>query len=997
MHCHFPKAGQPRTQSTTATRGAQQALLRLGLIGFSIVVAAPARSQPDFSSRPLLASGDVVEGLGTIGVGDIQPQGIDGYGRVLVKGQLSTGAEGLFWADNNRVSAFWTATEPGTDPVRIGSAITTSTGVVVATGLSGTNVTTAHVIGLYRIHVGTPEPLVHLGDIEYHGLHPCGIGSFAMSDEGVLAFTALFAASGSPCDDSATARIYVLTRGTLQDLDTTLPTGETPNPRLLGITADGAPLVDMPDAGLVVEIKNGQSLPLVSDNVVGSLGLRLGAIRGSGGNARGDVLFWASDENSNFAAYRTYGGRIVRVVGVGDTAPNGQIITSIDQAPLLLGDGGDAALVVGWQEGSDAATGTLRVSASGTMSLARGARPAGINASGSVALLESDPSPVVTRWDGESESRLIAVGDPAPGGGVFATGGIENVTCLAADGRVGVEATATDLHKALLCGDASGFQALAQVGDPAPEGGAFGAFTECAFPLDGSVLFGATLPTSRQVYGAVYRATPAGIERIVGPGTVLGNGGVIDAVGDAPWSGFAANSNGTVVVKAYVSGGPAVVRARPGTAPDIVTLDLGGPVHLPIATYPTVDIDDRVYAVVGAPGDQALVVSDGEKTTVLTQLSNPQLPGGPLDSISGVYARGHRVLVIGDSGGRASRLLVYTPEGGFAPFLADQQPLFINAFGSERTLFTEIRGTLRPEFLLGADGVTSIGDTSEPFEPVALTVNNRVNVLFSTTQTPLGTGREVLTMSGPSPSGPPCFVPPTAAVTELLPPTPTPATCDTADCAHLVIGNVSGVPGERVTVPVTLDTGAWEISGIEADLAIAAAAPFAADDAGRPSCRVNPDIRKNSTAFAFEPAYCAGDSCTAIRAVVVGIDNLGPIANGSVLFDCDLSVGADTAPGQYVLTASNVDAADPVGATLSLFPTDGAVTVLAPRTAATGAVIGDCNGDGRVTIDELLIGVDMLLSTAPASACPAMECTTGNILISCLEQAVVHTLTDESR
>jgi hypothetical protein len=195
---------------------------------------------------------------------------------------------------------------------------------------------------------------------------------------------------------------------------------------------------------------------------------------------------------------------------------------------------------------------------------------------------------------------------------------------------------------------------------------------------------------------------------------------------------------------------------------------------------------------------------------------------------------------------------------------------------------------------------------------------------------------------------------------------------------------------------VTLDTGAWEIAGVQVDLAIAAVAPFAADDTGQPSCRVNPGIKKTGTAFNFQPVGCAGDSCTVVGAVVVGF-NLDPIANGSVLFDCDLSIGADAAPGQYMLATSNALASDPVGSALPLYPTGGVITVLEPRTAATGAVIGDCNGDGRVTIDELLIGVDMLLSTAPASACPAMECTSGNVLISCLEQAVVHALTDKSQ
>jgi hypothetical protein len=39
-----------------------------------------------------------------------------------------------------------------------------------------------------------------------------------------------------------------------------------------------------------------------------------------------------------------------------------------------------------------------------------------------------------------------------------------------------------------------------------------------------------------------------------------------------------------------------------------------------------------------------------------------------------------------------------------------------------------------------------------------------------------------------------------------------------------------------------------------------------------------------------------------------------------------------------------------------------------------GACVGDCNGDGMVTINELIIAVAIDLGTAPSSACPAIDC-----------------------
>jgi hypothetical protein len=51
--------------------------------------------------------------------------------------------------------------------------------------------------------------------------------------------------------------------------------------------------------------------------------------------------------------------------------------------------------------------------------------------------------------------------------------------------------------------------------------------------------------------------------------------------------------------------------------------------------------------------------------------------------------------------------------------------------------------------------------------------------------------------------------------------------------------------------------------------------------------------------------------------------------------------------------------------------------------------LGDCSGDGLVTIDELIIGVNVALGAASATACPAFDCTSGSLpSIDCLVRAV---------
>ncbi len=42
----------------------------------------------------------------------------------------------------------------------------------------------------------------------------------------------------------------------------------------------------------------------------------------------------------------------------------------------------------------------------------------------------------------------------------------------------------------------------------------------------------------------------------------------------------------------------------------------------------------------------------------------------------------------------------------------------------------------------------------------------------------------------------------------------------------------------------------------------------------------------------------------------------------------------------------------------------------------TAACVGDCNADGAVTVDELLLGVNIALGSAAATACAALIPTT---------------------
>ena len=69
--------------------------------------------------------------------------------------------------------------------------------------------------------------------------------------------------------------------------------------------------------------------------------------------------------------------------------------------------------------------------------------------------------------------------------------------------------------------------------------------------------------------------------------------------------------------------------------------------------------------------------------------------------------------------------------------------------------------------------------------------------------------------------------------------------------------------------------------------------------------------------------------------------------------------------------------------------------VFAQRYAIDGAVCaGDCNGDGRVTIDELTRGVGIILATIELDRCPAMDVDgSGSVAINEIVKAVNNALT----
>jgi hypothetical protein len=203
--------------------------------------------------------------------------------------------------------------------------------------------------------------------------------------------------------------------------------------------------------------------------------------------------------------------------------------------------------------------------------------------------------------------------------------------------------------------------------------------------------------------------------------------------------------------------------------------------------------------------------------------------------------------------------------------------------------------------------------------------------------------------------------------------------------AGIVIGTAQGEVGDQVAFGVTLhvlESGAGVV-GAELDVGFTASTPVVDAD-GAPQCTVNAAIEKDAT-FAFTPPDCdPGVDCSGIHASIVPDENLDPIADDATLFTCLVEL---LEPGTFPLTASNAETSDVNGDPLFTVSTNGGV--IAAEAPPLPACAGDCNDDRTVAINELLIGVNIVIGSAELAACPAFDTSDdGEVTVSELIQAV---------
>jgi ELWxxDGT repeat protein len=159
-------------------------------------------------------------------------------------------------------------------------------------------------------------------------------------------------------------------------------------------------------------------------------------------------------------------------------------------------------------------------------------------------------------------------------------------------------------------------------------------------------------------------------------------------------------------------------------------------------------------------------------------------------------------------------------------------------------------------------------------------------------------------------------------------PTPFPCDDDTVGCTRLDVLPSGGVAGEEIDIAVRLRALGEPIAGVQLDLDFPDGVVPLVSANGVPDCTVDPAINKNGTVFAFLAYDCPDEPvCNRMRALVLALDNVDPIADGAILFTCRVALGEQLEAGDYVVDIYGAGVSDPSGNAPPVDAVDGVITV----------------------------------------------------------------------
>jgi hypothetical protein len=156
------------------------------------------------------------------------------------------------------------------------------------------------------------------------------------------------------------------------------------------------------------------------------------------------------------------------------------------------------------------------------------------------------------------------------------------------------------------------------------------------------------------------------------------------------------------------------------------------------------------------------------------------------------------------------------------------------------------------------------------------------------------------------------------------------------------------------------------VTTVEHMLRFSPRTPIEARIDGQPDCEVNPSIDKGAV-FTYLPGGCTpGVDCTQVYVLLTDLDDPSPIPTGTQLYSCRLRIEPGTPDGSYILAATDTRATDDSGNPISAVGSIEEIRV-------SSECPGDCNGDARVTIDELILGVNIALGSQQVAACEEFD------------------------
>lgn len=209
---------------------------------------------------------------------------------------------------------------------------------------------------------------------------------------------------------------------------------------------------------------------------------------------------------------------------------------------------------------------------------------------------------------------------------------------------------------------------------------------------------------------------------------------------------------------------------------------------------------------------------------------------------------------------------------------------------------------------------------------------------------PTAPGSTETAVSTPTPTATQAVSSSTPTETAIVTPTPR--------IVSLSVGSAIGEAGDAVNVVVSVGTSGLIIGAIENDLTFDPQVL----DLNSAACRL--------ARMANNPFIASLPQPGTVHVIVAASFDGKPIVDGP-LYTCTFRIVPSAPSGTYTVAIGNACAAHDPSLRYVVVSHDGSVTVsLSVRTCD-----GDCNADRSVTVDELIVGVNIALGSAPITTC----------------------------